>query len=112
MFTIGNNNFRAVASLLSEMPYSAAFICETASKKRFLSYGADGNFYTQFSDAADRATLYELDQMSSHYYESIRGFIGFLKNQDFTTVMYKSGMKLVELCKMTKPMANIEEGAT
>ena len=46
MFTIGNNNFRAVASLLSEMPYSAAFICETASKKRFLTYGADGNFYT------------------------------------------------------------------
>lgn len=61
MFIIGNNNFRAVASLLSEMPYSAAFICETARKDKFLTYGADGNFYTQFADAADRATLYELD---------------------------------------------------
>ena len=61
MFIIGNNNFRAVASLLSEMPYSAAFICETARKDKFLTYGADGNFYTQFADAADRTTLYELD---------------------------------------------------
>ena len=47
--------------------------------------------------------------MSSSYYEGIRDFIGFMHEQDNTTVMYKSGMKLVELCKMTRSMGNIEE---
>ena len=47
--------------------------------------------------------------MSSSYYEGIRDFIGFMHKQDNTTVMYKSGMKLVELCKMTRSMGNIEE---
>ena len=47
--------------------------------------------------------------MSSHYYARIRDFIGFLSTQDDTTVMYKSGMKLVELCKMTIPMKEIED---
>ena len=55
--------------------------------------------------------MYELDQMSDFYYERIRDFIGFLSTQDETTVMYKAGMKLVELCKMTKPMSNIEQDA-
>ena len=111
MFEIGNENFRAVASLLCEEPYSTAFICQTATARNFLEYGVDGNFYTQFSDAADNATLYELDQMSSAYYFIIRDFIGFLSKQDDSTVMYKAGMKLVELCRMTKSMKDIEQEA-
>ena len=43
--------------------------------------------------------------MSSYYYKRIRDFIGFLATQDPSTVMQKSGMKLVELCKMTISMA-------
>ena len=46
--------------------------------------------------------------MSNAYYESIRDFVGFLSTQDQTTVLYKSGMKLIELCRMTKSMADIE----
>lgn len=57
--------------------------------------------------ACDNATLYELDQMSDYYKESLCEFIAFLKDQDETTLMYSSGMKLIELCKMTNSMRNI-----
>ena len=61
--------------------------------------------------ACDNATLYELDQMSEYYKDSLCEFIGFLKIQDDSSLMYSSGMKLVELCKMTHSMRNIEEEA-
>ena len=49
--------------------------------------------------------------MSYHYYDQLCEFINFLKIQDDSTLMYKSGNKLIDLCKMTKSMAMIEEDA-
>lgn len=69
------------------------------------------DFYKLFSKACDEATLYELDQMADAYYDTLCDFISFLHIQDETTMMYKTGQKLIELCKMTNAMASIEQDA-
>jgi hypothetical protein len=63
------------------MPYSAAFVCETATLQNFQELEL-GDGYGQFSDAVDNLTLYELDQLSTFYYDQIRDFISFLNIQD------------------------------
>jgi len=49
--------------------------------------------------------------MSDAYYETICEFINFLQIQDESTLMYKTGRQLIDLCKMTNSMANIEKDA-
>lgn len=45
------------------------------------------------------------------YYDDICRFLRDLKIQDDSTVMYKTAIKLFDLCKITEFMANIEEDA-
>mmetsp|Transcript_13092 Transcript_13092/g.17728 ORF Transcript_13092/g.17728 Transcript_13092/m.17728 type:complete len:96 (-) Transcript_13092:2124-2411(-) len=46
------------------------------------------------------------------YYEDILRFTNDLKIQDDSTIMYQSAIKLIDLCKLTNFMANIEDDAT
>ena len=45
------------------------------------------------------------------YYNDICRFLNDLKIQDDSTVMYRTAIKLIDLCKVTNFMANIEEDA-
>ena len=45
------------------------------------------------------------------YYNDICRFLNDLKIQDDSTVMYRTAIKLIDLCKVTDFMANIEEDA-
>ena len=61
MFEVGKQNTRAVSNLLCEEPYSTAFICYAATEQIFQDFGNDSNWYSQFTEACDYSTLYELD---------------------------------------------------
>ena len=58
--------------------------------------------------AADNASLYELEQLSSLYTDSMHDFVVFVKKQEENSAIRQSGMKFIDMCKLTSSMANIE----
>ena len=53
-------NLRQVTEILSEKPYSSAYICQAARMELFQVYGSP-DWFGRFSQACDNATLFELD---------------------------------------------------
>ena len=108
-----HDNNQHVQQIFAEAPYSTGFICHMATIKEFSSHKKTADFFTLFSKAVDRSTPYEIEQMAKvAYYDDICRFLNDLKIQDDSTVMYRTAIKLIDLCKVTKFMANIEEDAT
>ena len=78
LFDVGADNLRAVSTILSEKPYSAAFVMESANMDDFQDFALDGNFFGLFSTALDNTSLFELELIASYDPESVLEFISFL----------------------------------
>lgn len=105
---VGEDCFETVASSLAKKPYAAVFLCEMAQKDYFADLNMKPQICKQLAAAIDNTTIYELNQLACDYQPTIVEFLVMCRGQDTSSDIYKLGVKLAELCKLTESMVNIE----